>query len=122
MKIIYNNIIPFKGFVAMAMWPFVFVRKDEVGPYLKYTLNHEKIHHAQQKELGVIPFYILYVGEWIINIFRFGPFGHKAYRRISFEQEASAYWIELDYLEHRKHYAQWTKKTREDFSARYPRG
>lgn len=27
MKIVYNNIIPFKGYLAMRVWPFVFVRK-----------------------------------------------------------------------------------------------
>jgi len=26
--IIKNNLIPFKGFIAMAAWPFIFVRKD----------------------------------------------------------------------------------------------
>lgn len=29
MKKIYNNIIPFKGYTAMCLWPFIFVRNDE---------------------------------------------------------------------------------------------
>jgi hypothetical protein len=42
MKIIYNKIIPFKGFRAITLWPFIFVRKD--CEFNKIHLNHEKIH------------------------------------------------------------------------------
>jgi len=40
MKIIYNKIIPFKGYKAMAIWPFIFARKK----LSEIDINHEKIH------------------------------------------------------------------------------
>ena len=55
MKIIYNNIIPFKGFLAINLFGVLFVR----GTYRDLSatvLNHEKIHTAQMKELWYIPF------------------------------------------------------------------
>jgi hypothetical protein len=42
MFIIKNNIIPFEGFKAMTIWPFIFVREDE--SFDDVDLNHEKIH------------------------------------------------------------------------------
>lgn len=95
--IIKNSIIPFKGFKAITLWPFIFVRKgcsfDEID------LNHEKIHLKQQLELLVIPFFLIYISE---SIFR-------KYRNISFEKEAYRYEEDLGYLKRRKHYAQWRK-------------
>jgi len=41
---IKNNIIPFKGFTAMTLWPFVFVRKDREQNYTHTAKNHEAIH------------------------------------------------------------------------------
>lgn len=62
MKLIYNNIIPFKGFKAINLFGLCFVRKG-----MKMSdkdINHEKIHTAQMKELLYLPFYLLYFGEW----------------------------------------------------------
>lgn len=59
MNIIYNNIIPFKGFLAINLFGVLFVR----GTYRDLSatvLNHEKIHTAQMKELWYIPFYVIY--------------------------------------------------------------
>ena len=62
MKIIYNNIIPFKGFLAINLFGVLFVR----GTYRDLSatvLNHEKIHTAQMKELWYIPFlFYLFAG------------------------------------------------------------
>ena len=90
--IIYNNLIPFKGWKAITLWPFIFVRKDV--KFNDIDLNHEKIHLAQQIELLVIPFYIIYLIEWIF----------KGYRQICFEKEAYNNENNLDYLKTRKHY------------------
>ena len=96
MKIIYNKIIPFKGYKAMAMWPFIFARKK----LSEIDINHEKIHLAQQLELLIIPFYIIYLIEWIF----------KGYRNISFEKEAYTHQEDINYLEwRRKSYAMWRK-------------
>lgn len=95
MVIIKNNIIPFKGFKAITLWPFIFVRKG--CSFNEIDLNHENIHGKQQLELLIIPFYIIYLIEWII----------KGYRNISFEKEAYSNEYNLDYLKNRKHFSMW---------------
>lgn len=100
MKIIYNKIIPFKGFLAINLFGIIFARK----PLNQYVVNHEKIHTAQMKELAYIFFYILYVLEWFIKLFIYG-FNKKAYRNISFEKEAYKNMYNLEYLKTRKHYS-----------------
>lgn len=72
----------------------------------KYVINHEEIHTAQQKELLWIPFYIVYLIEWLIKVCRYGSW-HEAYMNVSFEKEAYKHGHDLSYLKSRKHYAQW---------------
>ena len=56
MKIVRNNIIPFKGFLAINLFGILFVRGDSyISPQV---INHEKIHTAQMRELLYIPFYL----------------------------------------------------------------
>lgn len=103
MKLIYNNIIPFKGFKAINLFGLCFVRNG-----MKMTekdINHESIHTAQMKELLYLPFYLLYFGEWLVRLFGKG----NAYRNISFEREAYANQNNLTYLSTRKHYSMWKK-------------
>lgn len=101
MKLIYNNIIPFKGFKAINLFGLCFVRNG-----MKMSdkdINHEKIHTAQMKELLYLPFYLLYLGEWVVRLFMKG----NAYRNISFEKEAYTNENDLTYLTRRKHYGMW---------------
>lgn len=103
MKVIINNIVPIKGYVAMTIWPFIFARKE----LNKYVLNHEEIHGEQQKELLIVIFYITYVLEYIIKLCI--TFDHdRAYKSISFEQEANRHEHDLNYISTRHHYA-WIK-------------
>lgn len=85
MKIVENNILPFKGYKAMTILKWIFVRK---GVKLdERTINHETIHFKQEIELGFIFFYIWYIIEYLIKLLC--TFDQKrAYRSISFEQEA----------------------------------
>jgi hypothetical protein len=128
MEIIYNNIFPFKGYLAMCVFPFIFVRKDARA--LKTTdINHEMIHGKQQLEIMVavavilvalalfgvlswwwlfaIPFafYVWYVLEWLVRIPLCGFDSHLAYRNISFEREAYSNQNNVAYLDKRKPYA-----------------
>lgn len=104
MKIIRNSFIPFGRYGAINLFGIVFAK--HTMPMNKCVQNHEAIHSAQMRELLYIPFYILYVLEWIWNLlFRRG----NAYRNISFEKEAYAKERDLDYLKHRKKYAMWRK-------------
>ena len=67
------------------------------------VINHERIHDAQQRELLYLPFYILYVLEWLWHLLRLRD-SRKAYRAISFEREAYANDHDLNYLSRRKHF------------------
>lgn len=105
MKIIYNNIIPFKGFAAINLFGVLFARN---GVRInQYTINHEEIHTRQMKELGYIFFYIIYLIEWIGRLFQYRFNSKEAYRNISFEKEAYYHEYDLSYLKSRKPYAMW---------------
>ncbi len=107
MKIIRNKYIPFQGFKAMNLFGVLFVRGN--AKIDDITLNHEKIHTAQIKEMLYVFFYLWYVVEWFIRL----PKGN-AYRNISFEREAYANQDNLSYLKSRKRFdfAKYIKKTR----------
>ncbi len=107
MLIVPNNLIPFRGFAAINLFGILFVRK---GVRLsRRLLNHERIHSHQQLEMLVLPFYILYLAEWLVRFVISGFRGHRAYRAISFEREAYAHEADLDYLSRRPVFAQWRK-------------
>ena len=111
MKIIYNSIIPFKGFLAMNLFGFLFVREELKDKLDNITINHESIHTKQMKETLWIGFYIWYVIEWLIRVlFTKDRFSKKAYRNILFEQEAYNNERDLNYINWiRKPYA-WIRK------------
>ena len=102
MKIIRNKYIPFQGYKAINLFGVLFVRGN--AKISEVTLNHEKIHTAQMKEMLYIFFYLWYVIEWFIRLFMIG----NAYRNISFEREAYSNEKDLNYLKSRKIFA-WTK-------------
>lgn len=103
MKIIKNNLIPFKGFKAINLFGILLVRGDQNIDMI--TMNHEKIHTEQIKEMLYIFYYIGYLIEWLIKLIFYGK---KSYRHISFEQEAYQYENSMSYLERRKSYC-WVK-------------
>ncbi len=106
MKLVYNNIIPFKGYLAMCVFPFIFVRKDARA--LRTTdINHETIHGKQQIEMLCVLFFVWYGIEWFIRWVAYGFDGHLAYKNISFEQEAYLHEDDLIYLNNRKLFASW---------------
>ena len=70
------------------------------------VINHERIHNAQMRELLWIPFYVLYVLEWMIRLVQYRD-PHKAYMKISFEREAYRYGHDRKYLKNRRHFAQY---------------
>lgn len=105
MKTIVNQLIPPKGFCAINLFGVLFIR-SEVKEISRITLNHEEIHTAQMKELGYVLFYLIYVVEWLVRLFKPG----NAYRNISFEKEAYTHQYDIVYLSKRKHFAQWRSK------------
>lgn len=125
MKIIYNNIIPFKGFRCINLFCILFARNG--CSINEEVLNHEGIHTVQILEMFVIgfvtllpfvvfglispwwlfasvgTFYYWYFIEWLVRIFKKG----NAYRNISFEREAFDNDDDLTYLATRKRFAWW---------------
>lgn len=129
MKKIYNNIIPFKGFKAMTVWPLLFIRNGAKDRFDETDECHEKIHGQQQEELlfaGALIAAVLFVvgcGWWSLlslplAFYLYGLFyligllryrNHKkAYRNNPFEVEAFLYERDAEYLSQRKHFA-WCK-------------
>lgn len=104
MKVIYNRLIPFKGFKCINLFGVLFVR--EGCPMSECDLNHEAIHTAQMRELLYAIFYIAYVSEWLFHL-AICRDAKAAYRRISFEREAYAHQSEPCYLNNRKHFNQY---------------
>lgn len=110
MKIVYNNYIPFRGFLCINLFGVLFVRKHLKSILDDVTINHEAIHTAQMKELAYVFFYILYVLEWIFRLFQHGFDNKEAYHAISFEREAFENQYNINYLKERKHYEQFRRK------------
>lgn len=73
------------------------------------TLNHEKIHLAQQRELLLVGFYFLYAFYWLRARVFLRMSSHEAYMEIPFEVEAYAQQHDDDYLEKRSRFA-WRLK------------
>ena len=97
---------------GMSLFPVVILREkynsdDEFWNLRgQKTINHESIHFQQQLELGVLPFYFIYILEYLLKL----PFyGSKAYENISFEREAYENDEDLEYLDNRTRYC-WLHK------------
>ena len=106
MKVIYNRLIPFRGFKCINLFGNLFVRE---GCTMSRTdFNHEAIHTAQMKDLLYIPFYLLYVLEWLCRLIQLQD-SRKAYHAISHEREAYDNQGNSDYLTERKPYNQFKK-------------
>jgi hypothetical protein len=108
MKVIPNNIIPFKGFKSVNLFGVLFVRSEWVDRVGDVDINHESIHTAQMKELLYIGFYVAYLVEWLVR-WIVERDRNVAYYSVSFEREAYANEKDPEYLGKRKHFAQWRK-------------
>lgn len=129
-KVIYNNIIPLKGFQAITILPFIFARKS--AKWLKdYALNHESIHLRQQLEVlilsafiialliclfdlswwwmlvSLLVYYAWYGTEWLVRLAIYKD-KNKAYCNIAVEQEAYNNQYDFTYLDNRKAFA-WVR-------------
>lgn len=93
--------VPFLRVNGMALFPFILVREGKPSARL---LNHERIHHRQQLELLILPFYVWYLLEYAWHRLR-GLSHHAAYLAIRFEREAYRHDGEADYLKRRKWWA-----------------
>lgn len=103
MKIIYSDRILPKGFDIVNLFGVLIVRKN-FGEISESLINHEQIHTKQMIELLFIPFYIIYVVEWLIRLIQYKD-KLEAYYNISFEREAYRNMEDMTYLKNRKFFA-----------------
>lgn len=106
MKIVRNRLLPVGARLgAINLFGILFAKHDmRITPRV---LNHEQIHTAQMRELFYVPFYLLYVMEWLWRLVQTRGRMHEAYMRISFEREAYTHDADLHYRRHRRPFAQW---------------
>jgi hypothetical protein len=96
--------------LGIVLFGFVFLNKRSKSlknDEFTVLLNHERIHIRQQLELLFLPFFILYIGEWLVLLLKYKN-RDLAYRNISFEKEAYDNAENLNYLDNRKPYF-WRK-------------
>lgn len=103
-KVFETKLMPESKYVAITLFGIVFTRHRERIDAL--ILNHELIHCRQQLEWLYIPFFALYLGEWLWHLLRCRDW-QKAYRSISFEREAYAHAHDMAYLSSRKVFANY---------------
>ena len=82
---------------AITLFPFI-ISKEKMNDV---TLNHERIHLKQQKELWLLGFYVLYGLYWLKNRVS-GMSSSEAYFNIPFEKEAYENQKDMSYLMSRK--------------------
>lgn len=88
------------GFAAgITLYPFVLISPRV--PLRKSLVVHERIHLKQQQEMLVLPFYLLYLVEYLLGLVK-GKSHYQAYRSISFEREAFQHQHYSSYLRKRK--------------------
>ena len=93
--VIKTKLLQRTNILGITLWPFIIVRPN----VSERTMNHERIHLEQQKELWVIPFYLIYLW-WSI---RYGYYNNP------FEVEAYNYDKYDEYMNFRKKYNYFKK-------------
>lgn len=112
MKIVRSRYLPpLRRHAAINLFGVFFVHPDV--HVSKRLINHERIHTAQMRELLYLPFYLIYLIEWLVRLL----FKDNAYLSIGFEREAYRHERDPEYLEHRKHYA-WVKYLKKNYKKR----
>lgn len=126
MKVIYNKFIPFKGFYAITIIKWIFVREEykyfDGSSIYNKMINHESIHEQQildftpkifpswlRYTIGSICFYLLYGLEWLFKFIPCLITKKSAYRSLCAEQEAYKNEKNFDYIKNRSKLS-WLKK------------
>lgn len=99
MLIIISKFLIPKGFRGITIFPFIIIRKDRDANNL-VLINHEKIHLRQQLELLVLPFYFIYLLDYLLKMVRYKD-KNIAYRNIIFEREAYSNERDMNFLKKR---------------------
>ena len=133
--VIWNSSVPrccscFYDVAGITLWPFVFVRDPEpseadieadtraggdLARRLRCFVRHERIHLAQATEMGVVPFYLLWVGDFACGMGLHACDARESYIHSRLEQEAFDHEEDEGYLESRACCA-WTAYPREEIA------
>lgn len=122
MKQVLCNHFPMKGYKALALFPFIFIRRT--SKFTGVDLRHEEIHGRQQKEMTLVLFLIAYGIAWCKEVVHCAFDGERGqytdsrfkkrniWRRVMhtiiFEREAYTKESDENYLATRKRWA-WIK-------------
>jgi hypothetical protein len=90
-------------YVAVAAWPGVILARRGASLSAR-VVNHERIHHAQQREMLILPFFVWYVLEFMMRFLFTFSWG-KAYRNLLHEREAKRHEGNAGYLARRSAWA-----------------
>jgi len=85
---------------GIALFPVIIINSKLSSERQKVLINHEFIHIRQQIELLVLPFYIIYLFNYLVNRFKYKTHD-EAYRNIIFEKEAFSQESNFEYLSKR---------------------
>ncbi|QHS54877.1 hypothetical protein GWR56_04680 [Mucilaginibacter sp. 14171R-50] len=96
-------VAPFLKVSGMALFPVILVNNKELLNDA-VVINHERIHLKQQAELLVIPFYLLYLINYLVNLMIYHNH-NVAYLNIIFEREAYANEADTHYIRYRRWYS-----------------
>ena len=86
---------------GIALFPFIIINSGLSLERQRVLINHERIHIRQQIELLIIPFYVFYLLNYLINRVKYNSHD-LAYRNIIFEKEAFKQESNFEYLSSRK--------------------
>ena len=98
MILVVKYLLP-KGYLGLTIFPFILIKNRNLK-HDDVLINHEKIHLRQQLELLIIPFFLIYILEFIIRLIQYRNW-NSAYKNISFEREAYRHEKDPDYLKSR---------------------
>jgi hypothetical protein len=96
--IVFKYLTP-KWVRGITLFPFI-VLSEKSDRNDVVLLNHERIHIRQQLEMLVLPFFVIYLTEFLIGYVIYKNW-QLAYKNISFEREAYANEKDLHYLKQR---------------------
>ncbi|MEP1487012.1 MAG: hypothetical protein ABJL44_09125 [Algibacter sp.] len=115
MIVVSKYLVP-KGYSGLAFFPFVFLKRKDLC-YDAVLLNHERIHLKQQLELLILPFYIIYLIEFLVRLMLYKNWD-LAYKNISFEREAYTNESNFQYIKQRRFWHFLKYISGNDFSTR----
>lgn len=88
-----NKLLPFKSFKYFNFFGVMVTRiKDVLKDFTDMAARHEGTHTIQMLEVGILPYYPLYVLEFLIKLIIYRNW-HTAYKAISLKEKLE--WLNM---------------------------